>query len=108
MLLTNPGFIITESVRTVRNRLWENDLHAGRHYIGCVLTQRHHQNRLNWARVYTRWIRRRWNAVFVCFGFFRINQYFLYNVVMAGRNERYDDCCVLKRDRFGVVCSVMD
>ena len=38
--------------------------------------------------------------------FFRMNQDFLYNVVMAGcvyrrRNERYADCCVLERDRFG-------
>ena len=51
------------SAQTVRNRLRENDLHARRLYTGCVLTQRHRQNRLNWSRVHTRWIRRRWNTV---------------------------------------------
>ena len=55
LLLTHLGFIIAESVR--------NGLHARRPYVGCVLTQRHHQNRLNWARVHTRWIRRHWNTV---------------------------------------------
>ena len=41
------------SPQTVRNRLWENGLHVRRPYVGCVLTQRHRQNRLNWARVHT-------------------------------------------------------
>ena len=36
-----------------RNRLRENGLHARRPYVGCVLTQRHCQNRLNWERVHT-------------------------------------------------------
>ena len=66
-------------VQTVRNRLRENGLHARRPYAGCILTQRHRQNRLNWARVHIRWIRRRWNTVL-----FRMNQDFLYKVVMAG------------------------
>ena len=45
------------SAQTVRNRLRENGSHARRPYVGCVSTQRHRQNRLNWARVHTRWIR---------------------------------------------------
>ena len=51
------------SAQTVRNRLRENGLHAQRPYVGCVLNQHRHQNRLNWARVHTRWIRRRWNII---------------------------------------------
>ena len=49
--------------QTVRNRLRENGLHARRPYVECILTQRHRQNCLIWARVHTRWIRRRWNTV---------------------------------------------
>ena len=60
--------------QTVRNHLRENGLYARRPYIACVLTQRHRQNRLNWPRVHTRWIQRRW-----------MNEYFLYNVLMAVR-----------------------
>ena len=41
---------------------------------------RHRQNRLNWSRVHTCWIRRRWNTVI----FIRMNQDVFYNVVMAG------------------------
>ena len=87
--------------QTVRNHLRENGLYARRPYIACVLTQRHRQNRLNWPRVHTRWIQRRW-----------MNEYFLYSVVMAvrvyrRRNERYAECCVLKRNRFGGGGSVM-
>ena len=51
------------SAQTVCNCLLENGLHPRRPYVGCVLTQRHRQNRFNWARVHTRWIRRRWNTV---------------------------------------------
>ena len=68
------------SAQTVRNRLWENGLHARLPYVGCVLTQRHRQNRLNSTGRNT----------LVGYGdagilfFFRTNQDFLYNVVMAG------------------------
>ena len=50
------------SAQTIRNRLRENGLHARRPYVGFALTQRHRQNRINWAREHTRWIRRRWNT----------------------------------------------
>ena len=62
------------SAQTVRNRLRENGLHAQRPYVGCGLTQRHRQNHLNWACVHT--------LAGIPF-FFRMNQYFLYNVVVA-------------------------
>ena len=58
------------NAKTVRNRLRENGLHARRPHVGCVLTRRHRQNRLNWARVQIRWIRRRWNTGVVFFFFF--------------------------------------
>ena len=90
------------SAQTVRNRLRENGLHAQHPYVGCVFTQRHCQNRLHWARVHTRWIRRRWNTVLVsdesrfslprCDGRVR---------VYRRRTEHYADCCVFERDRFG-------
>ena len=62
-----PG-LHNNRIIAVRNRLREIGLHARRPYVGCVLTQRHLQNR-NWAGISF---------------FFRMNQDFLYNVVMAG------------------------
>ena len=59
------------SAPTVRNRLRKKGLHARRPYVGCVLTQRHRQNRLNWARIHTGWIRRRCNTVL----YFRVRVY---------------------------------
>ena len=85
----------------------ENSLHARRPDVGCVLTQRHRQNRINWARVHTRWIRRRWNTVLFSdesrFSLQRGDRVRVYR----RRNERYADCCVLERDHFGGGGSVM-
>ena len=91
------------SAQTVRNRLRENRLHARRPYVRCVLTQRHHQNRLNWAHVHTHWIQQHWNTIL----FFDESKFSLQcsdgRVCMYHRRtERYGDCCVLERDRFGV------
>ena len=92
------------SAQTVRNRLRENGLHARRPYVGCVLTQRQRQNRLNWAR----WIRRRWNTVlFSDESRFSLQRGDGRVRVYRRRNERYAGCCVLERDRFGVGGSVM-
>ena len=96
------------SPQTVRNHLQENGLHVLRPYIRCILTQSHRQNRLNWACAHsldTAMLEYRY--------FFRINQDFLYNVLMVRcvctrrRNERGPDCCVLERDNFGGGVSVM-
>ena len=89
------------SAHTLRNRLRENGLHARCPYVGCVLMQRHRQNRLNWAYVHTRWIRRCWNTVI----FSDESRFSLHcddgRVCMyRRRNECYADCCVLERDRF--------
>ena len=53
------------SGQTARNRLQGNGLHGRRPYVRCFLTQRHRENRLIWAPLHTRWIRRHWNIV--CF-----------------------------------------
>ena len=37
------------SAQTVRNLLAENNMRARRPYVGTVLTDRHHRNRLQWA-----------------------------------------------------------
>ena len=73
--------------QTVRNRLRENDLYARRPYVGCILTQRHRQHRLNWARIHNRCIRRRWNTVL-----------FSDESRFSLRGDAGD---VLERDRFG-------
>ena len=78
--------------QTVRNRLWENGLHARCPYVGCVLTQRHRQNRFNWSRVHTRWIRRRWNIVlFSDESRFSLQRGDGRVRVYRRRNERYAD-----------------
>ena len=51
------------SGQTVRYRLRGNGLDGRPPYVGCVLTQRHRVNRLNLARLHTRWIRRHWDTV---------------------------------------------
>ena len=89
------------SAQTVCNLLRENGLYARRSYVGCVLTQRHRQNRLNWAPVHTPWIRRRWNTVLFSpdetrFSLQRVDGRVR---VYRRRNERYADCCVLKSFR---------
>ena len=68
------------SAQTVRNRLRENGLYARRHYVGCILTQRHRKI-VPIGHLYT----------LVGYGdagipgfFSRMNQDFLDNVVMAG------------------------
>ena len=96
------------SAQTVCNRLWENGLHARRPYIGCVLTQHHRQNCPNWARVHARWIWRHWNTVLFSDESRSSLQRGDGKVCMyRRRNERYADCCVLERDRFGGGRSVM-
>ena len=85
------------SAQTVCNRWRENGIHARRPYVGCVLTQRHRQNRLKWTRVHTRWIGRRWNTVV----FFPDESNFSLQrgdgrvCVYHRRNDRYAGFCVL-------------
>ena len=46
--------------QTVRNRLREGGLSAR---VGCVLAQRHHLNRVSWARTHQCWLRQQYNSV---------------------------------------------
>ena len=96
------------SAQTVRNRLRQGGLLGRRPYVGCVLTRRHRVNRVNWARTHHRWIRQQWNSVlFSDESRFSIHRSDGRVRVYRRRNERYADCCVLERDRFGGGGSVM-
>jgi len=96
------------SAHTVRNRLAKSGLHGRRPYVGSVLSRRHRNNREQWALRHINWTRQRWRPILVTDesrfvlsrADFRVRLY-------RRRNERYADCCVLQRDRFGVGDSVM-
>ena len=96
------------SAQTVRNRLAENNLRARRPYVGKVLTDRHRHDRLQWTDKHINWTRQDWWTIL----FSDESRFALSNSdgrirVYRRRNERYADCCVLQRDRFGGGGSVM-
>ena len=96
------------SAQTVRNRLAENNLRARRPYVGIVLTDRHRRDRLHWADRHINRTRQDWRTIL----FSDESRFALSNSdgrirVYRRRNERYADCCVLQRDRFGGGASVM-
>ena len=104
---TNNKFI---SSQTVRNCLQEGGLSACRPYVGCVLVPRHCVNRVNWARTHQCWLQQQWNRVLFSDnsrltihqsdGMVRVYYY-------HRRNERYANCCIHERDRFGGGGSVL-
>ena len=49
--------------QTIRNRLHNHGLHARRLVKRALLTARHREARLNWARQHVRWTRRQWSSV---------------------------------------------
>lgn len=88
--------------QTVRNRLRASRLRARRPYTGPVLTQRHRANRLTWSQAHRRWLIRQWNNV----TFSDESRFCLTHCddrvgVWRRRGERFADCCVRQRDRFG-------
>ena len=96
------------SPQTIRNHLAENNLRACCPYVGTILTDRHHRDRLQWADRHINWIRQDWRTIL----FSDESRFALSNSdgrirVYRRRNERYADCCVLQRDRFGGGGSVM-
>ena len=96
------------SAQTVRNRLAENNLRARRPYVRTVLTGRHRRDRLQWADRHINWTRQDWRTIL----FSDESRFALSNSdgrirVYRRMNERYADCCVLQRDRFGGGGSVM-
>ena len=90
------------SPQTIRNRLHTYGLRARRPYIGPVLQRRHRVERTNWSQQHLHWTQQRWNRVLfsdesrfnLSFGDGRIR-------VWRRTGERYADCNVLERDRFG-------
>jgi transposase len=48
---------------TVRRRLKDHGIRCRRPYGGIVLTPRHRQARLRWARAHVRWTRAQWSGV---------------------------------------------
>ena len=94
--------------QTVRNRLREGGLGARRPHLRCVFARRHGINRVNWARTHQRLVRQQWNNVlFSDESRFTIHRGDDRVRVYSRGNERYADFCVLERDRFGGVGSVL-
>ena len=96
------------TAQTVRNRLAENNLRARSPYVGTVLTDCHRRDRLQWADRHINWTRQDWRTIL----FSDESRFALSNSdgrirVYRRRNERYADCCVLQRDRFGGGGSLM-
>lgn len=90
------------SHRTVSRRLAEAGLRARRPYRGPMLTQRHCQNRLNWARNHLRWRIGQWQHVmFTDESRFNLRHADGRVRVYRRVGERYADACVLRSDRFG-------
>ena len=87
---------------TVRRRLREAGMINRRPYHGPVLTQRHRQNRLAWARGHAGWSRQRWASVlFTDESKFNVSNADGRQRIYRRRNERYADCCVVEHNRFG-------
>ena len=84
-------------VRTVRRRLNERNIYARRPYVGLILTRRNRRQGLQWA---TR--RQRWTEVL-----FSDESRFIVSMsdgsdrVWRRNGERYAECCVKQRDRWG-------
>ena len=96
------------SAQTVRNRLAEDGLYGRRPYVGPVLTAVHRRNRDQWARAHINWTRQRWRTIlFTDESRFSLSRADGRVRLYRRRNERYADCCVLQRDRFGGGGSIM-
>ena len=90
------------SSATVRRRLRENGLRARRPFRGSLLTSRHHQQCLAWARTHLQWTRQRWQEVL----FSDESHSCILNAdgrirVWKRQNERLDACCINEVDRWG-------
>ena len=90
------------SSATVRRRLRENGLRARRPFRGPLLTPRHHQQRLAWARTHLQWTRQRWQEVlFSDESCFCISNADGRIRVWRRQNERLAACCINEVDRWG-------
>ena len=92
------------SGQTIRNRLRRNrrKIRARRPYRGPILLRRHRDARLQWSRRNLRWRRVDWNNVlFSDEARFNLSHADGRIRVYRRTGERYADCCVIQRDRFG-------
>lgn len=90
------------SEKTVRNRLRINNLRCRRPYKGTILTRRHRDVRLRWAQNRVVWNQRRWNGVlFSDESRFTLSFADGRTRIWRRTGERFADCCVMQRDRFG-------
>ena len=85
------------SRRTFQRRLAEAGLHARRLYRGPMLTQRHCQRRLEWARRHLRWRQ----VLFTDESRFLLRRVDGRTRVYRRHGERFADNCVLRHDHFG-------
>lgn len=97
IVIGNRGRAVSRN--TVKNRLREHGISCYRPYKGIVLTRRHRQARLQWARQNRN---RNWTNVV----FSDESRYNLFHAdgrmrVYRRRGERYADNCVSERDRGG-------
>lgn len=95
---------VAVSADTVRRRLREQGLQARRAFVGPVLTPRHREARLLWARQHHRWNRQQWNRVL----FSDESRFALFHGdgrhrVWRRQGERLLDGCVQEVDRWGGV-----
>lgn len=92
------------SGQTIRNRLRSNrrKIRARRPYKRPILLRRHRDARLQWSRRHLRWRRVDWNNVlFSDEARFNLSRADGRIRVYRRTGERYADCCVIQRDRFG-------
>ena len=87
-----------------RNRLRQNNIpiRTRRPYTGPILTALHRAARPLWAQRHLHWTRRQWHNVIFCDeSRFSVSYADGRVRVYRRRNERYAQCCVRERDRFG-------
>lgn len=93
------------SVDTVRRRLRRaggGGIRARRPFRGLILTLRHRQQRLRWARMHLRFTRAQWAGVlFSDEKRFKLFQSDGRKLIYRRLRERYEDACVLRTDHFG-------
>ena len=94
-IIGHHGHAVT--AQTVRNRLRDAGLRCRRPYRGLILTTRHRQQRLQWARRHLRMIRADWAAVL----FTDESRFNLYDNDDCLRAYREDDNCIIERNRHG-------
>ena len=87
---------------TIRRRLREIGLRPCRPAVRPILTRRHRQVRLQWCRTHVRHPIRWWRFVmFTDESRFQLSRSDGRIRVYRRRNERYADCCIVERDRYG-------